>query len=57
MVWYGTVWYGTVRYGVVNSAESPTFGLCADELYCDYCPEKHFHCGVGKQCIHKVSLI
>ena len=22
--------------------------FCSDELYCTYCPEKHFHCGVGK---------
>ena len=28
----------------------------SDELYCDYCPEKHFHCGVGKQCIHKDKM-
>ena len=25
----------------------------SDELYCEYCPEKHFHCGVGQQCIDK----
>ena len=25
----------------------------SDELYCPYCPEHHFHCGVGKMCIPK----
>ena len=28
----------------------------SDELYCDYCPEKHFHCGVGKRCIDKEKM-
>ena len=28
----------------------------SDELYCDYCPEKHFHCGVGKMCIDKEKM-
>ena len=28
----------------------------SDELYCDYCPERHFHCGVGKQCIDKARM-
>ena len=28
----------------------------SDELYCPYCPEHHFHCGVGKMCIHKEKM-
>jgi len=28
----------------------------SDELYCPYCPEKHFHCGVGKDCIPKKKM-
>ena len=27
-----------------GTVDCPDF---SDELYCDYCPEKHFHCGVG----------
>ena len=27
-----------------------------DELYCPYCPEHHFHCGVGKTCVPKERL-
>ena len=25
----------------------------SDELYCPYCPEHNFHCGVGKMCVPK----
>ena len=28
----------------------------SDELYCPYCPEHHFHCGVGKMCIPKEKM-
>lgn len=28
----------------------------SDELYCPYCPEHHFHCGVAKTCIPKEKL-
>ena len=28
----------------------------SDELYCPYCPEHHFHCGVGKMCIPKNKM-
>ena len=28
----------------------------SDELYCPYCPEHHFHCGVTKTCIPKEKL-
>lgn len=28
----------------------------SDELYCPYCPEHNFHCGVGKQCIPKEKM-
>ncbi|XP_040566515.1 uncharacterized protein [Lepeophtheirus salmonis] len=28
----------------------------SDELYCSYCPEHHFHCGVGKMCIPKEKM-
>ncbi len=28
----------------------------SDELFCPYCPEHHFHCGVGKRCIGKEKL-
>ena len=28
----------------------------SDELYCPYCPENHFHCGVSKTCIAKEKL-
>ena len=28
----------------------------SDELYCEYCPEKHFHCGSGRQCIDKSKM-
>ena len=28
----------------------------SDELYCPYCPEHHFHCGVGKTCIPKEKM-
>jgi hypothetical protein len=28
----------------------------SDELYCPYCPEQHFHCGVGKTCVHKSRI-
>lgn len=28
----------------------------SDELYCPYCPEHHFHCGVTKTCIAKEKL-
>ena len=28
----------------------------SDELYCPYCPEHHFHCGVGKMCIPKQKM-
>ena len=28
----------------------------SDELYCDYCPEKHFHCGTGRNCIPKEKM-
>lgn len=28
----------------------------SDELYCPYCPEHHFHCGVSKNCIPKEKL-
>ncbi len=28
----------------------------SDELYCQYCPEQHFHCGVGKMCIPKNKM-
>jgi len=28
----------------------------SDELYCPYCPEHHFHCGVGKMCIPKTKM-
>ncbi|TRY68657.1 hypothetical protein TCAL_02473 [Tigriopus californicus] len=28
----------------------------SDELYCPYCPEHHFHCGVGKMCIPKDKM-
>ena len=41
---------GRVCDGVVDC---PDF---SDELYCDYCPEKHFHCGVGSQCIDKMRM-
>ena len=41
---------GRVCDGVVDC---PDF---SDELYCDYCPERHFHCGVGKQCIDKARM-
>jgi len=41
---------GRVCDGVVDC---PDF---SDELYCDYCPEKHFHCGVGKRCIDKEKM-
>jgi hypothetical protein len=27
-----------------------------DELYCPYCPERHFHCGVGEDCIPKENI-
>ena len=33
-----------------GTVDCPDF---SDELYCEYCPEKHFHCGVGQQCIDK----
>ena len=36
-----------------GSVDCPDF---SDELYCDYCPEKHFHCGAGAQCIHKTKM-
>ena len=36
-----------------GSVDCPDF---SDELYCDYCPEKHFHCGAGAQCIHKSKM-
>ena len=41
---------GRVCDGIVDC---PDF---SDELYCDYCPEKHFHCGVGRQCIDKTKM-
>ena len=28
----------------------------SDELYCPYCPEHHFHCGVGKMCVPKDKM-
>ena len=28
----------------------------SDELYCPYCPEQHFHCGVGKNCVPKQNM-
>ena len=28
----------------------------SDELYCPYCPEHHFHCGVGQMCIPKDKM-
>ena len=28
----------------------------SDELYCPYCPEHHFHCGVGKMCVPKEKM-
>ena len=28
----------------------------SDELYCKYCPEHHFHCGVGQVCIPKHKM-
>ena len=28
----------------------------SDELYCPYCPEHHFHCGVTKNCIAKDKM-
>ncbi len=36
--------------GVVDCADF------SDELYCDYCPEQHFHCGVGKTCVPKEKM-
>ena len=30
--------------------------LLSDELYCPYCPEKNFHCGVGLNCIPKDKI-
>ena len=36
-----------------GTVDCPDF---SDELYCDYCPEKHFHCGVGRQCIDKARM-
>jgi len=36
-----------------GTVDCPDF---SDELYCDYCPEKHFHCGVGRQCIDKEKM-
>ena len=43
----------------------PIFFFCAgvvdcpdfsDELYCKYCPEHHFHCGVGQMCVPKDKM-
>ena len=28
----------------------------SDELYCPYCPEQHFHCGVGRECVHRDKM-
>ena len=28
----------------------------SDELYCPYCPEHNFHCGVGKMCVPKDKM-
>ena len=28
----------------------------SDELYCPYCPEHHFHCGVGQMCVPKNQM-
>lgn len=28
----------------------------SDELYCPYCPEHHFHCGVGQMCIPRDKM-
>ena len=28
----------------------------SDELYCPYCPEHNFHCGVTKTCIPKEQM-
>ena len=28
----------------------------SDELYCPYCPEHYFHCGVGKNCVPKDKM-
>ena len=28
----------------------------SDELYCKYCPEHHFHCGVGQMCVPKDKM-
>ena len=36
-----------------GSVDCPDF---SDELYCPYCPEHHFHCGVGKMCIPKDKM-
>jgi len=39
-----------VPYNILNN-------FCfADELYCPYCPERHFHCGVGEDCIPKENI-
>ena len=38
---------------VTGVVDCPDF---SDELYCKYCPEHHFHCGVGQMCVPKDKM-